>query len=49
LAAAEGDVEAKDVLSQIALQGLNDGDDRRLELYRGLARWVAAEPPTELP
>lgn len=44
LAAAEGEVDPEDILSQIALQGLNDGDDRRLEIYRGLSRWVDAEP-----
>ncbi len=49
LGAAEGQLEAKEVLSQISLQSLNDGDDGRLELYRGLVRWVAAEPSTESP
>ena len=47
LAAAEGELEAKEILSQMALQGLNDVNDQRLELYRGLSRWVAAEPSAE--
>lgn len=44
LGAAEGKLDAQDVIEQLALQSLNDGTDRRIELYEGFARWVATEP-----
>jgi hypothetical protein len=44
LGAAEGQLDAQEVLSQFALEGLNDIDDQRLELYEGFTRWSAAEP-----
>jgi hypothetical protein len=44
LGAAEGQLHAQEIFSQISLEGLNDIDEHRLELYEGFARWTAAEP-----